>query len=194
MTPFEVYKDFLALRNHFNSDWYDYFKYNGKIKGSSDAFNTNKEKFFFERIAKHKDPHSFMLANLVHNPKSWIRDIAYSEDSERIYQDWLKRKESLTYVVQTDLNKLQFPFDNNFVVKDGQHSYLLSLHLGNKVTLETTCVLTDLVKCIPYWDKQMKDDFIWQETRTMIKKYTPFIRYDSAKIKEIVLDFFSDAG
>lgn len=194
MTPFEVYRDYLALRNHFNSDSYDYFKYQGKSSIGKDSFVTRKDRFFFEKVSKHKDPHGFMLANFVHNPKSWIRDMAYSDDAERIYQDWLKRKESLSYIVQNDLDKLQFPFDSNFIVKDNQHSYLLSLYLGNKITLETICVLTDLVRCIPYWDKQLKDDFVWKQTRTLIKKYIPFIRYDSTKMKKIVLDFFSDAG
>lgn len=193
MTPFEVYRDYLALRNHFNSDSYDYFKYQGKSSIGKDSFTSRKDRFFFEKVAKHKDPHGFMLANFVHNPKSWIRDMAYSDDAERIYLDWLKRKESLSYVISNDLDKLQFPFDSNFVVKDGQHSYLLTLYLGNKIALETICVLTDLIKCIPYWDKQLKDDFVWKQTRIPIKKYTPFIRYDSAKMKKIVLDFFRDA-
>jgi len=194
MTPYEVYKEYLALRNHFNNASYDYFKYLKKTSAKADSFNTRKDKFFFEKVAKHKDPHNFILANFVHNPKSWIRDMAYSEDAERIYQEWLKRKESLTYVVKNDLEKLQFPFDSNFIIKNNQHSYVLSLYLGGRITIETICVLSNVVECIPYWDKQMKDDFVWQQTRTLIKKYTPFIRYDSAKMKEILLDFFSDAG
>jgi hypothetical protein len=194
MTPYEVYKEYLALRNHFNNASYDYFKYLKKSSAKADSFNKRKDKFFFEKVAKHKDPHNFILANFVHNPKSWIRDMAYSEDAERIYQEWLKRKESLTYVVKNDLEKLQFPFDSNFIIKNNQHSYVLSLYLGGRINIETICVLSNIVDCIPYWDKQMKDDFVWQQTRTLIKKYTPFIRYDSAKMKEILLDFFSDAG
>lgn len=193
MTPFEVYRDYLALRNHFNSATYDYFKYQGKSSIGSDSFVKRKDRFFFEKVAKHRDPHSFMLANFIENPKSWIRDMAYSDDAERVYQAWQKRKDSLTYVVQNDLGKLQFPFDSNFVVKNGQHCYILNCYLAKEITLETICVLADLVKCIPYWNKQLKDDFVWEQTGLLIKKYTPFIRYDSTKMKKIVLDFFADA-
>jgi hypothetical protein len=194
MTPFEVYRNYLALRNHFNSDTYDYFKYQGKGSATVDSFNKRKDRFFFEKVAKHKDPHGFMLANFMHKPKSWIRDIAYSDDSESIYQSWKKRKESLTYLISEDLEKLQFPFDSNFIVKDKQLSYILTLQLGGTLHLETTCVLTDLVGCYNYWNKELKDDVIWQEIGRTIKKTTPFIKYDKDKIKKIVLDFFIDAG
>jgi hypothetical protein len=193
MNPFEVYRDYLALRNHFNSDSYDYFKYQGKGSANADSFNKRKDKFFFEKIAKHKDPHGFMLANFMNSPRSWARDIAYGSDSESIYQDWKKRKESLTYLVSEDLNKLQFPFDSNFIIKDKQLSRILNLQLGGDLHIETTCVLTDLVGCYNYWNKELKDDVIWQDVGKMIKKSTPFIKYDRDKIKKLVLDFFADA-
>ncbi len=193
MSPFDVYRDYLALRNHFNSDSYNYFKYQGKGSATVDSFNKRKDRFFFEKVAKHKDPHGFMLANFMRNPRSWIRDIAYSDDSESTYQDWKKRKESLTYLVSEDLNKLQFPFDSNFIIKDKQLSRILTLHLGGDLRIETTCVLTDLVGCYNYWNKELKDDVIWQDVGKMIKKCTPFIKYDKDKIKKLVLDFFADA-
>lgn len=192
MSPFEVYRDYLALRNHFNSSSYNYFKYNGKSGAKGDSFDKRKDKFFFEKVAKHRDPHGFMLANFVNDPKTWIRDMAYSDSAERVYLDWLKRKDSLTYVLTNDLNKLEFPFDGNFVVKDGQHSYVLVLLLGGEISLESVCILTDLVGCFNYWDKRLKDDVVWQEVGQRIRKYTPFIRYDRDKVKKIVVSTVGD--
>lgn len=190
MTPYEVYKEYLALRNHFNNASYDYFKYLKKSSAKGDSFDKRKDKFFFEKLAKHRDPHGFMLANFVHDPKTWIRDMAYSDSAERVYLDWLKRKDSLTYVLTSDLNKLQFPFDSNFVVKDGQHNYILFLLLGDQISIETACILVDLVGCFGYLEKHLEDDVVWQEVGQRIRKYTPFIRYDKEKIKKVVLDFF----
>lgn len=192
MTPFEVYRDYLALRNHFNSSSYDYFKYQGKGSASADSFNKRKDRFFFEKLAKHRDPHGFMLANFVNDPKTWIRDMAYSDASEKVYLGWLKRKDSLTYTLKSDLAKLSFPFDSNFTVKDGQLSYILVLLLGDEINVETVCILMDLVGCYPYWNKQLKDDVVWQEVGQRIKKYAPFVKYDREKVKGIVLDFFSE--
>lgn len=192
MTPFEVYRDYLALRNHFNFATYDYFKYQGKSSIGTDSFVKRKDRFFFEKVAKHRDPHSFMLANFVENPKTWIRDIAYSDDAERIYLAWLMRKDSLTYIVQNDLDKLQLPFDSNFIVKNGQHNYILTRYLAKEITLETICILSDLVKCMPYWDKHLKDDMVWEQVGLQIKKYTPFIKYDAAKVKRVVINHYGE--
>ena len=194
MTPFEVYRDYLALRNHFNSTSYDYFKYQGKGSAKADSFNKRKDKFFFEKVAKHRDPHGFMLANFVKYPKTWIRDIAYSDGAEKTYQDWLKRKESLTYLLQNDLDKLQVPFDRNFAIEDRQLSHLLVLQLGGEINIETTCILTDLVGCYRYWDKQLEENVIWLEIGQLIKKYTPFVKYDKQKVNKIVLDFFAETA
>jgi len=193
MTPSEVYQDYMALRRHFNSSSYDYFKYYGKVRGDAEnSFNKRKDKFFFEKVAKHRDPHGFMLANFAKYPKTWIRDIAYSDGAEKTYQDWLKRKESLTCLLQKDLSKLQFPFDLNFAIEDRQLSHLLVLYLGGEINIETTCILTDLVGCYRYWNKQLKEDVIWQEIGQLIKKYTPFVKYDKDKVNKIVLDFFAE--
>jgi hypothetical protein len=192
MSPFEVYKDYLALRNHFNSQSYDYFKYGGKGSGGIDAFNRRKDKFFFEKMSKHRDPHGFMLANFVQNPKSWIRDMAYSESAEKIYTDWLKKTQSLTFIVQSDLGRLREPFNENFLVEEGSHCHILSLYLGKRIQLETVCVLVDLTRCLSYWDKRMMDDVVWQDTGFLIKKYTPFIRYDPKALKKIVVDYFHE--
>jgi hypothetical protein len=49
MSAFEVYKDYLALKNHFSNKNYDYFKYKGKVRTSIDSFNKRKDKIFFEK-------------------------------------------------------------------------------------------------------------------------------------------------
>ena len=194
MTPFEVYRDYVALRNHFNSNSYDYFKYRGKGSATGSSFEKRKDKFFFGKMSRHRDPHNFMLANFVNDPKTWIRDMAYSDVSEKVYMDWLKRKDSLSYLIQNDLGKLQFPFDSNFVVSGGQHSYILVLLLGDEINIETVCVLMDLVGCYSYWDIRMADDVVWQEIGLRLKKYLPFINYDKEKIKKITLDFFAETA
>ena len=190
MTPIEVYKDYLALRSHFNSDSYDYFKYGGKVRYNTDTFRKTKDQFSYEKIAKHCDPHSLMLSNFVKNCKPWIHDIAYSSESEQTYIDWKKRKESLTYNIKNDLDRLKVPFDDNFIITDNQHSHLLVLLLGRKISLETVCVLVELSGCYHYWNRELKNDIIWKEVGRTIKKYTPFIAYDKEKVKKIVVDFF----
>ena len=54
MEPFEVYQKYLALRTHFKSDSYDYFRYHGKLKGNRDKFETRKDKYHFYKLSKMK--------------------------------------------------------------------------------------------------------------------------------------------
>ena len=192
MTPFEAYKEYLALKNHFTKPEYDYKKYNGKLKVNADSFNTRKDKLFFQKLAKHPDVHNFLVANLSRNEKAWIKELAYSEEAEKTYKDWLKRNQSLTYVIKNEIKQLDSPFDLNFIVsKNKPHPPLLKLYLGGYVSLETLCVLLDITKAKKHWDSKMEYDPIYQEIKLKIEKYTPFVKYEKEKVKNIVIDFFN---
>ena len=191
MTPYECYVDYLALKRHFTSESYDYFKYNGKVSAKRDSFDKRKDKFFFEKISKHKDPHEFIVSNLVKNPRAWVRDLAYSEVAESNYQDWVRKRQSLTYVVSNDLSNLKEDFDSNFKINDGQLPPIIDMYLGGKISLETLLICADIVGCLSYWDNKLRDNVIWSETGMIIKKSMPFIKYDKTKIKKIFLDKFS---
>ena len=106
MSAFDAYKEYLALKNHFSKPGYDYFKYNGKLKVNADSFNSRKDKLFFQKLSKHSDVRNFLVANLSKNEKAWIKDLAYSEEAEKTYKDWLKRTQSLTYTIKNDLKAL----------------------------------------------------------------------------------------
>ena len=192
MSALECYKEYLALKNHFSKPSYDYFKYNGKVKVNASSFDSRKDKLFFQKLAKHPDVHSFLIANLAIDSKAWIRDLAYSETAEKTYKDWLKRQQSLTYNFKQELSKLDEDFNNNFLIKDNDHPILLKKFLGSEISLETICILLDLTGAKDHWDKKMQYDLVWDNTRTKIEKYTPFIKYDKEKIKNILLDHFGE--
>lgn len=192
MSAFECYKEYLALKNHFSKPGYDYFKYNGKSSAKAVTFDGRKDKLWFQKLAKHPDVHNFLVANFAKNEKAWIKELAYSEDAEKIYKDWLRRNQSLTYTFKDELNRLSSNFNDNFLIgKKEQHPLLLRRYLGGDVSLETICILLDLSKAKRYWDKKMEYDLIYQEVKMKIEKYTPFVRYDKERIKKIVLDYFS---
>ena len=191
MSPFEVYRAYLALRNHFNSSSYDYFKYNGKGSSSVESFNKRKDKIFFEKLARHRDPQGLMIANFSKNPKAWIRDMAYTEEGEQNYLEWLKRQQSLSYIVSSELSKLHDDFNENFIVRKNEHPILLRLFSSGAVSAETLCILVDLTNCLEHWDTKLSGDIVWNEVGVFIKKYTPFIKYDREKLKKIVVDNYS---
>lgn len=190
MSAFECYKEYLALKNHFTKPSYDYFKYNGKSNAKVDSFNSRKDRLWFQKLAKHPDVHNFLVANFAKNEKAWIKELAYSEDAEKTYKDWLKRNQSLSYQFKKDLKEIMPSFDANFMVFKNLHPYLLRSYLGGTVSLETMCILLDLTGAKKHWDSKMEYDPIYQEVKMKIEKYTPFIKYDKEKLRNIVLDYF----
>jgi len=191
MNSFEVYQLYISLKNHFTQKSYDFFKYNGKTSAKVSSFETRKDKVFFQKLAKHNDPKNFLLANLLEDPKAWIRDIAYSDKAEDTYKQWIKKAQSLTYVFKSDLSKLNEDFNSNFTVEEYDHPHLLKLYLRKEIELETLIMIADITGCIKSWDKKMVDDPIWDRVKMKITKYKPFINYDHEKIKEIIVYKFS---
>lgn len=190
MTPFECYCEYLALKKHFTSTSYDYFKYNGKVKASVDSFNNRNDKYFFEKLAKHKDPKGFLVANLIVNPNGWIKDLAFSEDAAEIYSNWQWKMQSINYRFHNELSRIPPNFNEILEVKNGQHPELLKQYLSEEIYMETLCIILAVSGCKKYWDKQLSHDPIWKVTSILVSKYTPFIKYDEEKIKESCLEHF----
>lgn len=191
MNDFETYKLYISLKNHFSKPTYNYFKYNGKSNLKYESYLKRKDRIFFQKLSKHENVQNFLISNFIINEKLWIRDLAYSEESEKNYKEWVKRQNSLTYIFKQDLDKLYSFFDSNFLIEDMSHPNLLKLHLRKDISLETFCILLDLSGAIKDWDKKLQYDPIWNEVKLKVMKYIPFIKYDKEKIKKICIDYFT---
>ena len=173
MNAFDVFKDYVALKNHFTTKSYDYFKYNGKIKANVNTFNQRKDRIFFMKLAKHQDPKNFLVANFVESDNAWIGD-----------------QQSLSYIFTNDVEHLDDKFDFNFLVEDHQHPPAMKLYLRKQITIETLIILIDLVRCFSHWQKNMGEDIVWKDLSHKLIKYKPFVQYDRAKMKNILLARF----
>jgi hypothetical protein len=141
---------------------------------------------FFEKLSKVENVCEFLVANLSVNPKLWIRDLAYSDSAQVTYQNWKKRNQSLTYNFKTDFKKiLEEP-------KGQQHPAALRLFLANEISLESLCIFVKMTKALTQWDSKLEYDPIWEDVRLRVVKYTPFVKYDSEKIKQVMLDIMGD--
>ncbi len=188
---YEMYIYYLALKRHFTSS-YDYHKYNGKINASITSFETRKDKFFFYKLSKRSDAKDFILANMVNDPKIWIGDIV-GEEGEKIFTEWTKKQQSLSYVFKTELGKLDEDFDSNLITKDGQHPKLLRLHTSGNISQETLIIIDDLTNVFSYWSKKVLDKIIFPDILNRCNKYKPFLNYDKTKMKNILVAQFTIA-
>lgn len=191
MNEFDAYCLYVSLKSHFNNKNYDFFKYSGKIKSATpESFKKRKDGIFFMKLAKHPNPQDFLVANMVVSENNWIGNLAYSEEAEKTYREWAKRKQSFSYVFEQDLKKLNEDFNSNFKVENNTHPPILKLYLGKKICLETLVVLMEITGVKHVLDQKMKDDPIWDKVSMKIKKYSPFVTFDREKIRKIILDMF----
>lgn len=196
MTPFEVYKTYLAFKNHFTKPDYDYFKYCGKSRASVTSFHKRKDRYFFERTSRQKTDEeikAYFVANFVEcdDPQSlWIGEIIRS--GEMVYKGWEKKIQSLSYLFRTEseifINKENF--NDLFDCKNGQHPEILKKYFQKAITLETMVILDIILGYVKRFDKQL-DDPVWETVSLRIKKYKPFLNINESKcteiLKEIVL-------
>ena len=187
--PYEVYIKYLALKSHFSDLNYDYFKYNGKVKAWRSTFDTRKDKYFFYKLSKKKDPIEYLVANFIGSNDFYIGNIR-ADESDQIYMDYKKRKESLSYIFKSDLSKMKENFNDNIVVPDNEHPYLLRLYMRGDISLETLTLINKCVNIFDYWDKELKDDIMWPDIKLKAIKYDPFMSVDINKYREIILSIF----
>jgi hypothetical protein len=191
MTPYECYQMYLSVKRHFTSN-YSYFQYNGKVNASFDSFEKRKDRFFFQKMAKHTDPLGKTVANMLNDPKVWIRELAYSDQSEEVYTSWAKRVQAMRHHFKSDLSKLTDKFNDMLVLAPWEtHPSLFKSYLENTVSIETLGIILMTTGAINRWDKDMKDDPLWMETSTKIRKYYPFLKLDEKVFKNIMIDRFS---
>ncbi|NDH49137.1 MAG: hypothetical protein EBY41_01055 [Proteobacteria bacterium] len=189
MDAFEAYKQYLAIKMHFNDGKYDYFTYNGKTNASKHSFDVRKDKYYFHKLAKQKDVNNFIVANLVYGNDPYVVEMINNEDCDEYYNKFMRIKESLSYVFRNDMQKID-DFNGSLAVEDGQHPDILRKYLKGEIELETLIILDSLVGCFNHWNKKISDPIVWPSLYTKATKYKPFLSFDRDKFKKILVALF----
>ena len=193
MTPFEVYKTYLALKNHFTKDNYDYHKYCGKVRASLQAFYKRKDRFWFEKLSRQKSEKEvidFFVSNFVSSgdpQRLWIGDII--REGEKTYISWNGKIQSLTYLFKSEVESVISikDFNETFEVKGSSHPLLLKEHLQGNLSLETMVILNRILGYKTDFDKKLKDP-VWELVSKNMNKYDSFLNIDVFKFKKILRD------
>ena len=188
--PADAYRCYLALKNHFTKDHYDYHKYRGKTRATNQAFYKRKDRFWFEKFARQKDDKEivdFFVSYFIYSTDPgtiWIGEMI--KEGEGRYQEWKKKTQSLSYIFKEEVNNL---FDNNkvddiFDCSNG-HPPILKSYLGKKTSLETLVICDRIFEYRKDFDERL-DDPVWETVSLKIKKYTPFLNIDVPRYKKIL--------
>lgn len=191
MDPHNCYKTYIALKNHFTKDQYDYHKYCGKVRASIKSFYNRKDRFWFEKLSRNKSDKEiieFFVSNFVlcDDPQSlWIGEIIREGESK--YKLWNKRLQSLSYIFKEEVESVfqNKSFDNMFLIQGNKHPEILKQYLQNNISLETIIILDRIINFKKIFDKKMSDP-VWEFVSKRMDKYSPFLIVDVFKYKKIL--------
>jgi hypothetical protein len=150
----------------------------------------NKDRFKFSKISKKYDEDAlkdFYVSNFIAG-KKWIGDF-FEEDAEDNYREYMKRKQSFTYVFQNQISRLFSDANPKeaFSIRDRQYPKIIDIYLEGDLSIEVLAVLNTFIKFSGKFDERLgKDDIIWSKISFLIRKIEPFLQYDKSKIKNIL--------
>lgn len=192
MSPFDCYKTYLALKNHFTKDSYDYHKYCKKTRASLQSFYKRRDRFWFEKLSRQrneKEVEDFFVSNFVlcNDPESlWIGEII--KEGENRHMQWQKKIQSLSYLFKEESQTLfeENKFDKVFDCSKG-HPILLKRFLTNKISLETLVIYDRIFMYRNNFDKKLKDP-VWETVSRRVKKYSPFLNINVLVYRKVLKD------
>ena len=191
MMPFDAYRCYLSMKNHFTKDKYDYHKYRGKSRATVQSFYKRKDRFWFEKLARNKSDQEvveFFVSNFITctDPgKLWIGEMI--KDGEGRYTEWKKRNQSLSYVFKEETESLfsDGDFDSMFAMDGTRHPQILKEYLRKNISIETLVILDKVLGFRENFDSHLKDP-VWETVSMRIKKYSPFLNIDVQRYKQIL--------
>jgi len=195
MSPFEVYQTYLGIKAHFSNPKYDYLKYK-KTRASIDSFVKRKDRYFFEKTSrKYKDKEivDFLVSNFISTSDIngiWIGEIINS--GERIYREWMKRQQSLTYIFKEQSEELfsETKLENVLDCSKG-HPIILKRLLGGQISPETFIIYNKIFGFSEEYDKKLLDP-VWETVSLKIRKYSVFLNIDIFTFKKILRNIINE--
>ena len=188
--PADAYRCYLALKNHFTKDKYDYHKYHGKVRATNEAFYKRKDRFWFEKFARQKNDkevEEFFVSNFIYSTDPgtmWIGEMI--KEGEGRYSEWKRKVQSLTYLFkqETEIVFENKKVDDMFDCSKG-HPPILKSYLGGDISLESMVIYDRILGYGKDFDKKLKDP-VWESVSRKIKKYSPFLNIDVSRYKKIL--------
>ncbi len=188
MSPFETYCKYLCIKNHFCKPKYNYFKYHGRTKAKVEAFNKRKDRYWYEKMSRKYSEQEILeifVSNfaLSYNPQTlWIGEIINS--GEKTYKEWLKRKQSLSYLFKEQSRNLFSSEDIEKVFDCSKgHPLVLKKYLSGELYIETLVIYEQIFSFAQDFDLKFKDP-VWETVSLKIRKYMPFINTDVSQYKK----------
>lgn len=193
LSPFDVYKMYLAFKLHFTTDNYDAIQMKGRVRASQTSFAKRRDLISIKKISEkysEKEVADFLVANFVSGNK-WGG--LFDASAREVYLDWMRRTQRLSYQFEQDIDALfieatesQLEFKHIFNSTDGNHPLVVKAYLRNTISIETVVILDRFVKFMDRLNNSVEEKFFFPEMFRLVKKYKPFLHYEEDKMYGIL--------
>jgi len=187
MSAFDVYSVYLAVKSHFTTDKYDFFRYGGKTRTSEEKFNQRNDRYFFEKLGSKYNQNEvleYFVSNFLVNSNFYIKEM-----KEENWIEWNRKKQSMTYLFGQDIESILARYETlNTALQctNMQHSGIIKMYLGGHIMIETLVILDKMTKYSTRYDSILANDVVWKSLSKTVKKYAAFVNFDTLKAKEII--------
>lgn len=203
---YAAFRIYTAIKLHFDSDSYDYFKYNGNVRATPDSFNKRNDVYFFEKLAKEYDLNTIVYKNLAQvrlagggTNKYWIKDLL-SRDNDKEYFRWKAYVDSYPIYLKNELGSIReflllnegLTFSELFLHKrDGVDPIFLKWIVSRKYTEECILAIQKAMKCFEILG--LNNNKFHEDLYKYYNKYLPFISdsiISKKEIQNLMIDLF----
>lgn len=192
MEPIDIYLMYCAMKAHFGKSDYDFVTYKGKTRIKRDTFYKRKDRSFFVRLSRkyktEQEIQNYFVSNFIKDKKGYIANF-----SDENYESWKLKRQGFFDIFKTEMKPLLESSGNVFKIKNGQHPKLMREFLGGRVSLETVIILNELVSYEESWDKQLEDDIIWLDLKTLMNSYKRFLTINREQYKVRLLELIEES-
>lgn len=190
---FMAFNKFMALKNHFSLDNYDYLKYNGKTNVRKDSFILRKDKMMFLKLSSIPHPlEDFLISNFSVDENYWLDSLLDNNIGNLNYIEWKNKLDRISFHIKTQLANCQIDTYKDlkrlFYVKENKLPTIISLYREGKISLETFTIIYHILNVDEYWKNNLKEKFISPRIMKKIRKYEYLLvrRIDKNKIENMI--------
>ena len=178
---YETYCLYLALKNNFTKDSYDFFKYNGKTHATKESFLNRKDRFQFEKLARRCDDVKTHMIVCFLSDRTWIGDML-DDDAFDATKRHVKSIQSMSYNFKNELEKIEDIKELFTMTDTGYPKFMVEYNFGT-LSFETIIILDAFIQFISKFDAKLGDDYLWSKFSFKTRKFAPFLLQDLDKKK-----------
>ncbi len=192
MNSYEAYTLYLAIKLHFTSDTYDFYRHNAKVNSSFNTFLKRNDRFFFHKLTTkytREEMLEYFVSNFFHNSKTWIGPTI---NGESIINHLRTILEMIAYWFVMSLMVIGFGLMMFSALIVGSIQDCYDYCCRNKFQFKVLSYLTKCWVLLNVGIKKLKKllSGLKPEKSFKLKKLNPFIKFNLTKCKFIMKEVF----